>query len=90
VSHAEFRIKSMLGKLVLPDGFAELVGVQGFAHLAFNHRHAEEIGRFSDLVRHDPFDRMLLAQAAFERVAFLTVDRRLLDLGLDSVHDASV
>ena len=42
--------------------------------------HAERINALPTL-RHDPFDRLLLAQALVERCRFLTADRRLLGLG---------
>lgn len=39
-------------------------------------------------LRHDPFDRLLLAQALVERCRFLTADRRLLGLGRDWILPA--
>jgi len=89
ISFAEFAIKSMLGRLRLPDDFADQLQRQGVYHLPFTHRHAEAIPRFESLVRHDPFDRMILAQAAAEGGELLTADGRLLALGLDWVIPAA-
>ena len=44
--------------------------------------------RFPALVRHDPFDRMILAQAEAERMTLLTADRTLLVLGQTWIVDA--
>lgn len=90
VSHAELAVKQMLGKLTLPDDFARLVRQQGLHDLPFNAEHAGGMAVFEQLVRHDPFDRMLLAQANVEGIAFCTADRRLLELGLPGIVDAAV
>ncbi|MDN5796628.1 MAG: hypothetical protein L0H79_12845 [Intrasporangium sp.] len=56
--------------------------------MPFHASHAKEVGRFAALAHHDPFDRMLLAQASAEGMRFLTSDAVLLGLGLDWVVDA--
>lgn len=59
----------------------------GLTELPFRASHAEEVGRLPALARHDPFDRMLLAQASAEGMRFLTSDAALLGHGLDWVVD---
>lgn len=81
-------IKSMLGKLEAPTNFRESIESKGFKLLSFEAVQAEAVQEFVSLVRHDPFDRMLLAQAKTEGLAFLTADQMLLDLNLDFVVDA--
>ena len=88
LSLAELKIKEMKGKISLPSTFAELIVGAEVEILDFNADHAIEMGRFGSLANHDPFDRMLLSQASFERFKFITNDRRLVELGLDFVIDA--
>lgn len=86
----ELTIKSMLGRAELPARFSERLVEKGVHLLQVNAAHTEGLRRFPQLVRHDPFDRLLLAQASIENLRFLTADRILLALGLDFVLDARV
>jgi PIN domain nuclease of toxin-antitoxin system len=86
VTHAEFAIKAMLGKLVVPDDLADRLAGLGVEGLPFTAAHARGITQFDGLVRHDPFDRMLLAQASVDGLRFVTGERRL--LAFDAVVDA--
>ena len=72
----EIRIKERLKKLSVPKNFDSVVGVQGFSFLPITHIHANAVAKLPMLHR-DPFDRMLLAQAACERVTVLTHDNQL-------------
>lgn len=90
VSTAEIEIKRMLGKVDVPTGLVSLLDEQGLALLALHPHHTTRIADFPELVRHDPFDRLLLAQAMAEDVPFLTADSRLLELALPWVVDARV
>jgi PIN domain nuclease of toxin-antitoxin system len=65
-------IKAMLGKLL-----AE----QGLVPLSITAQDAESIREFPELIRHDPFDRLLVAQASQAGLQLLTADRVLLGLG---------
>lgn len=62
--------------------------VEGFALLDVTAEHAEGLRGFPELVRHDPFDRLIIAQAVTEGLTLITADRVLLDLGRDFVVDA--
>lgn len=85
----ELAIKEMLGKLVLPDSFEERLEEQGLTLLDITSRHAAAIRHFPDLARHDPFDRLLLAQTVEEGLTLLTADRVLLAMGHPQVADAT-
>ena len=89
VSHVEFVIKGMLGKLSVPAHFPDLQLEQGLTDMPFTRQHAARITDFTELVGHDPFDRMLLAQAAHEGMRFLTADRRLVAMDFPFVVDGS-
>ena len=82
VSILELRIKSMLGKIEYPSGLLNKIGDAGLRFIPFDEFHADDLANFPDLSKHDPFDRMLLAQAKHEKMNLLTSDRVLLDLGL--------
>lgn len=88
VSVLEINIKAMLGKLEAPETLLDDLVVAGIKNLSFTTEHAEAVKQFSSLTKHDPFDRMLLAQADTERLGFLTADIILINLGLDFVLDA--
>ncbi|BDH57506.1 type II toxin-antitoxin system VapC family toxin [Tsukamurella sp. PLM1] len=86
----ELTIKSMLGKLSVPADFGALVEAEGLRLLNVEAEHAEGIREFPELLRHDPFDRLLIAQARVEQLLFLTSDRVLLDLDRDFIVDSTV
>ncbi|MGH3938018.1 MAG: type II toxin-antitoxin system VapC family toxin [Pseudonocardiaceae bacterium] len=86
----ELTIKAMLGKLSVPDGLPKRLAEQGLVLLAVTADHAEGIREFPELTRHDPFDRLLVAQASQTRLQLLTADRVLLGLGRDFIIDATM
>lgn len=88
ISHFEITMKRMLGKLDAPDDLVRLFGDQGITPLPFTERHAARVAKFEVLSKHDPFDRILVAQAAAEGLEFMTSDRILLGLGYDWIVDA--
>lgn len=90
LSIAELKIKEMKGKISLPSTFPDLIMAAEVEILDFNADHAIEMGRFGSLANHDPFDRMLLSQASYERFGFITTDHRLVELGLEFVLDAEI
>ena len=74
----EIAIKSALGKLKLPRNAAiepELAR-DGFEPLPVTIAHAESLRELPAL-HGDPFDRLLIAQALAEGLAFVTADRAL-------------
>ncbi len=72
----EVSIKRSLGKLEAPDDFARLLLRAGAEPLAVSVEHAEAVSALPWHHR-DPFDRLLVAQAAFERAVLVTSDERL-------------
>jgi len=70
----EIRIKQSIGKLDLPENFAEVLAGQPFESLAITVEHAHAL-KDLPLLHRDPFDRLLIAQARLERLTLLTRDR---------------
>ena len=77
----EIAIKYRLGKLPLPAPPAEFIPPRlvrdGIEPLPIKHEHAYAV---ADLPQHhnDPFDRLLIAQAAIEGLVLVTADRAML------------
>lgn len=88
ISFAEIVIKEMVGKIKVPAELEAMFVDAGLQPLSLTPAHAQAIRDFPELVGHDPFDRLLLAQALVERADFLTADRRLLALDRDWILDA--
>lgn len=78
----------MLGKLVIPAGFSERIVAQGLFLMAVTAEDAEGIRGFPELAKHDPFDRLIVAQAANARLQLLTADRVLLSLNREFIINA--
>ena len=74
----EAAIKAAVGKLRVPDGLREELVRHGFDGLPVTVEDGLAAGA---LPRHhsDPFDRMLIAQAARRQFVLLTADRRFSD-----------
>ncbi|HET9895243.1 MAG TPA: type II toxin-antitoxin system VapC family toxin [Streptosporangiaceae bacterium] len=85
----ELSIKAMLGKLSVPSNFSTRLTDQGLGVLSITAEHAEAIRDFPELTRHDPFDRLIVAQGARSGLQLLTADQVLLDLRRDFILDAS-
>jgi PIN domain nuclease of toxin-antitoxin system len=85
----ELTIKTMLGKLSIPDKFASRLAEQGLVLLSITAEHAEGIREFPELSRHNPFDRLLVSQASCAGLQLLTADRVLLSLGRYFIIDAT-
>lgn len=84
----ELTIKSMRGRLQVPHDLSRAVRDQGLVELPISAAHAAAVGDFPELVRHDPFDRLLVAQAHCAGMDLLTADGVLLDLARDFIVDA--
>jgi len=80
----EIAIKRSLGKLQAPQNLAGLLVRAGFIALDLTPRHTEAV---SDLPRHhsDPFDRLLIVQAMFEKMCLMTVDAQFSHYGVDLI-----
>jgi PIN domain nuclease of toxin-antitoxin system len=84
----ELTVKSMLGKLSVPADLSTRLTAQGLELLSITAEHAEAIRDFPELARHDPFDRLLVAQASRAGLRLLTADKVLLGLGRDFIFNA--
>ncbi|NNC12904.1 type II toxin-antitoxin system VapC family toxin [Planctomonas sp. JC2975] len=84
VTVAEIAIKSSLGKLTSPDDLVSVLDAQGFRSLPLTADHADAL-RTLPWHHRDPFDRMLVAQSAVERVPFLSADARITQYGIDLI-----
>ena len=85
----ELTIKAMLGRLTVPPRLSDRIEDEGFLLLDVTSRHAEGLREFPELMRYDPFDRIVMAQAHTERMVLVTADRVLLGLEQDFVIDAT-
>ena len=74
----EAAIKAAAGKLTMPSGLREELAWHGFTELPVTLEDGLAAGA---LPRHhsDPFDRMLIAQAARRQFVLVTADRRFAD-----------
>lgn len=73
----ELAIKSSLGRLTLPAPMDEYLAEkvqQGLQILSVDWSHAAAVERLPFL-HHDPFDRLIVAQAQSEQMAVVTKDR---------------
>ena len=80
----EVAIKRRLGKLKVPDDLPARIAAAGLRWLPVEASHAWATQEVL-LPHRDPFDRMLVAQAAAERLTLVTADRVLLGAELPGV-----
>jgi PIN domain nuclease of toxin-antitoxin system len=71
----EIAIKRAMGKLTVPEGLRAAVAAAAFEPLTISFEHAELAGSLPTH-HHDPFDRMLIAQAQLESLTIVTRDAR--------------
>lgn len=80
----EVAIKRGLGKLDAPPDLLERLEQAQVELLPITARHAGRVATLPDHHR-DPFDRLLIAQAMVEGLAFLTADELLADYDIEVV-----
>jgi PIN domain nuclease of toxin-antitoxin system len=90
ISIAELNMKSMIGGIKIPSDLSEQFQNANIQVSDFRTESANEILRFGSLAKHDPFDRLILAQASASDAKLLTADRALLALDLNFVIDAEI
>jgi PIN domain nuclease of toxin-antitoxin system len=84
----EIRIKNEKRGVATPPNLSFGFESAGIAVESFDAEAANALARFSVLQGTDPFDRMLIAQAAsVPGTTYFTADRRLLALGFDWIVD---
>ncbi len=69
----EIAVKAALGKIKSDRSLAELCADSGFLELPVLMRHTEALQSL-DALHRDPFDRLLVAQAAQEQLVLVTRD----------------
>jgi PIN domain nuclease of toxin-antitoxin system len=84
----EIRIKTMVGKLTSGDDLIDDITAAGLKTISFDTSHADALTKFPALHKHDPFDRMLVAQAKVEQMILLTSDSVLLGLKSTLIVDS--
>jgi PIN domain nuclease of toxin-antitoxin system len=73
----EIASKIAIGKLPVPPEFPKMVEAHGYEILPIAPRHLEHLAALP--LRHrDPFDRLLVSQAAVDRLVLLTADPEIL------------
>lgn len=88
ISIFELEIKQASKKLKIADNLVDQLEAKGLTELSLKSKEAKEIARFGQLIKHDPFDRMILAQASANELSLITSDRQILSLDFDWVLDA--
>jgi PIN domain nuclease of toxin-antitoxin system len=91
ISTFELNMAFMSGRAPkLPEDFQHRSSELAFTELQFSQEASECAKNFTALVKTDPFDWMLVAQAQSAGCDFYTADLRLLGLGLPFIKDATV
>jgi PIN domain nuclease of toxin-antitoxin system len=80
----EIAIKAGLGRLRMTRGIAEVAAAYGFRELPVTFAHAHRVLALPPIHR-DPFDRLLVAQAAVEELSLVSRDRALAGYGVEVV-----
>jgi len=89
ISSAQITLKTALKRLDVFSQLASDLISHGYRELPLTSEHARAMQGSGALLRHDPFDTLLIAQAVHEDLWFETADTHLLSAGLNHVRDAS-
>jgi len=81
-------MKSMIGGIKIPGDLSEQFQNSNIQVTGFDANAAGEVLRFGSLAKHDPFDRLIVAQASASGSHLVTADSALLALNLDFILDA--
>jgi PIN domain nuclease of toxin-antitoxin system len=76
VSFAEIGVKAAIGKLIVPEDLKQNILDAGIRILGLGPDHGLGVASLP-LHHRDPFDRLLIAQARFERLTLMTADARI-------------
>lgn len=88
ISIAEIEIKTSARNVELLADPLEVFARNEIDISPFDEKAALNISRFGTLLAHDPFDRLIVSQAASLNANLITSDRTLLGLGFDWIVDA--
>jgi PIN domain nuclease of toxin-antitoxin system len=81
----EIALKQVLGRLQVPGRVEPSIADSGFERLPISFAHAEAVETLP-LHHHDPFDRILIAQAQIERLTLVTRDPHFRAYEIDSIR----
>lgn len=73
----EISIKKSLGKLEAPDNLEEVIEINNFIPLPISISHTLNIAKLPNH-HDDPFDRLLIAQATYEKLTLITRDANII------------
>jgi PIN domain nuclease of toxin-antitoxin system len=73
----EITVKRMIGKLDAPDDLPSVLAANDFIELPITIEHTQSLHQLPPL-HNDPFDRIMIAQALSENLAFITRDSKIL------------
>lgn len=72
----EIAVKKMIGKLEAPDDLTAALTANNFFELPITIKHSQKLYQLP-LHHHDPFDRIMVAQAIAEDLIFMTRDIKI-------------
>jgi PIN domain nuclease of toxin-antitoxin system len=72
----EIAVKKMIGKLEAPDDLPVALAANNFLELPITIEHSQKLYQLP-LHHHDPFDRIMVAQAMSEDLTFMTRDPKI-------------
>jgi PIN domain nuclease of toxin-antitoxin system len=72
----EIAVKKMIGKLEAPDDLPVALAANNFLELPISIEHSQKLYQLP-LHHHDPFDRMMVAQAMSEDLILITRDAKI-------------
>lgn len=78
ISFWEMAIKSSLGKLTIPSNILTILSADGFKTLPLLPEESLSVTNLP-IIHHDPFDRILIAQAKYNDLVFMTRDSKISD-----------
>jgi len=86
----EVAIKSSIGKLRVPAGWADRLLIDGFVLMPVAPAHAQRLAelpfvKVDGKAHRDPLDRLLVAQAEIERLPIVTRDAALAAYGVPTI-----
>ncbi|WKN45052.1 type II toxin-antitoxin system VapC family toxin [Tunicatimonas pelagia] len=73
----EIFVKRAKGTLAFTGDVSDILDQQSFEPLPISHQHTTALEKLPT-IRHDPFDRIMIAQAIIEDLTFITRDRMIL------------
>ena len=72
----EMEIKKQIGKLETPDNLLELLEKNNFLPLSITIDHVLTLNKLPE-IHNDPFDRIQIAQAMYDQLIFITMDKTI-------------